>query len=128
MNSVADPNDADIDLDEYWLFIRGKKITAKWSGEYAGLKTVDLSDSEESVDDWVVKKVVDKQLETLRKYGRVREIVTDRFGVIDKILGHSKQFVRLQKAFKRASEKFNQEEYPQTPEEIKEALQIGLIE
>jgi len=180
LNNIADTDDADIDMDEYWLFITGDKITAKWSGDYAGTNTIDIKEvnakekakaevkakaaakkaKEKSeaeaiegkakvkktktkvkakktkakvkppitVDDWVVTKVVDKELDSLKKYGKVRDILTDKFGVIEKIITHEKQFERLQKAFKRAAEKFEQDSYPQTPEEIREALKIGLIE
>ncbi len=134
LNNTADTDDADIDLDDYWLFIRGDKITAKWSGDYAGIKTVDINEINDTakkpttIEEWVVKKVVDKQLEYLRRNGRVRDIVTDKFGVIEKILKNPKQFKRLQGAFQRAAQKFGQDTYPQTPDEIREALRIGLIE
>jgi len=134
MSNLADPSEADIDLNEYWIFIRGEKITSKWTGDYAGIKTVDIgglnanTKTPTSVEEWVVTKVVDKQLEHLRNTGKVREIITDKFGVIDKILTNNKQLKRLQTAFKRAAEKFGHESYPQTPEEIRKALRIGLIE
>jgi hypothetical protein len=134
LNNSADVNEADIDMNEYWIFIRGNTITTKWAGDYAGTKSFDIDELNKTkkkpttVEDWVVTKVVDKQLESLRRYGRVREILTDRFGVIDKILANKKQFSRLQKAFERAAEKHNLEEVPQAPEEIRKALRIGLIE
>jgi hypothetical protein len=58
----------------------------------------------------------------------VREIIVDKFGVIEKIIKNIKQFKRLQAAFKRAAEKFGQENYPQSAEEIRNALKMGLIE
>ncbi|MBN2157485.1 MAG: hypothetical protein JW776_15675 [Candidatus Lokiarchaeota archaeon] len=134
LTRVADIKDAIINLDEYWFFIRGNKITTKWTGDYAGIKTVDLNSinakkkTKTTVEEWIVKKVVDKQLESLRNTGRVREIVTDKYGVIDKILNNEKQFKRLLAAFQRAADKFKSEEYPQSKEEIREALRIGLIE
>jgi predicted house-cleaning noncanonical NTP pyrophosphatase (MazG superfamily) len=132
--AIADTTDADIDMNEYWLFIRGDTITAKWSGDYAGTNTVDIAELNKSaknkitVEEWVTEKVVDKQLENLRKYGNVREIIVDKFGVIEKIIKNIKQFKRLQAAFKRAAEKFGQENYPQSAEEIRNALKMGLIE
>ncbi|TFG18519.1 MAG: hypothetical protein EU530_09130 [Promethearchaeota archaeon] len=156
-NNLAEPNDADIDMNEYWLFISGDTITSKWSGEYAGTNTININeynakekaklDAKEeeriknatkktkkkeyvpvTVEDWVVQKVVDKELESLKNRGSIREILIDRFGVIEKIFENEKQVERLQKAFKRAAEKFEQESYLKTPEEIREALEIGLIE
>ncbi|MHA1454321.1 MAG: hypothetical protein ACTSRD_15805 [Promethearchaeota archaeon] len=179
LNNLAETNEADIDMNEYWLFIKGDKITAKWSGEYAGTNTVDINeynakekakfeakarerakivakkakekaeaDAKKGIvrkkttkkkqkdkeyqpltlEDWVVKKVVDKELESLKNRGEIREILIDKFGVIEKIIVNEKQFGRLQKAFERAADKFKQDDYPKTPEEIQEALEIGLIE
>ncbi len=155
--NVSNTDDADIDMDEYWLFIGDKTITAKWSGEYAGTSTVNIDElnkklkkeAEEkviekagkkgaktksvkytpiTVEEWVITKVVDKEMESLRKYGRVRDIVTDKYKVIEKIITNKKQIERLRSAFKRAAEKFGQDSYPETDEDIQEALRVGLIE
>ncbi len=106
LNNLAEPSDADIDMNEYWLFISGDTITSKWSGEYAGTNTINITeynarekaklDAKEeeriqkatrktkkkeyaplTVEDWVVQKVVDKELESLKNRGSIREILID---------------------------------------------------
>jgi len=157
MNNLASSNEADIDMNEYWLFISDDTITAKWSGEYAGTNTVNIDEYNAkekakleakekeraknatkkikkkqytpiTVEDWVMKKVVDKELDSLKNRGEIREILIDKYGVIEKIFANEKQTERLIKAFQRAAKKFNLDEYPKTPEELREALEIGLIE
>ncbi len=124
----ASPDSADIEFDEYYIFIQGNNIIMKWEGEYSGSKTVDVSEEKENtVEEWLVKKVVDMQLKSLAKYGRIRELITDKFGIIEKILNHPKQFIRLQKAFNRAETKHGKTQ-PKTKDEIENILSMGLLE
>ena len=90
-------DEADIELEEYWIFINeeSKTITLKWEGEYADTRTYNIDEVNEKESDpkkhvtleqWVVRKVADIQVKFLGKRGHIREIVIDRYGVIDKIL------------------------------------------
>ena len=124
----ASLDSADIEFDEYYIFVRESNIILKWEGEYSGSKVVDVTqEKENTVDEWLVKKIVDMELKSLAKYGRTREIISDKYGIIDKVLNHAKQFTRLQEAFERAELKHGTSQ-PKTKDEIEKELRMGIIE
>lgn len=135
----TDTKDADIELDEYWIFINDEtnKVTLRWEGDYGDTRTYNITEINANekdpkkhitLEEWVVKKVADMQVKFLGKTGLIKEIVTDKFGVVEKIISNPKQYERVKKAYERAAQKFNKESYPKTKDEIRDALQIGLID
>ncbi|HUX99314.1 MAG TPA: hypothetical protein VMV49_07135 [Candidatus Deferrimicrobium sp.] len=123
-----DEHSADIILgDDYFLSIKGNLVTMKWTGDYEGKKSVDISEEKNpiSIEEWVAKKVVEKILAPLRDHPYPREINKDTFGVVSIILQDEKLVNKLLKKFLDVNESVNAE-LPTTKEDLESFLKAKL--
>jgi hypothetical protein len=98
-------DDADIEWeDDYQIFIDGDIIITQWGGPYPGKKSINATDIDESVDDWVAKKVTDKILKPIKVTkleGYPNLPVKDNYDIIKKIMERPKLVKKILNKFKK---------------------------
>ncbi|MFX0070350.1 MAG: toll/interleukin-1 receptor domain-containing protein [Candidatus Hermodarchaeota archaeon] len=88
----------------YSIFINGDLVTLKWTGDFPGKKTIDLSEENEDADNWISDKVVDITLKPIKiktKEGEPNKIIIDSYDIITKIMDQDKLVNKILKKFSK---------------------------
>ncbi|MFX1236240.1 MAG: toll/interleukin-1 receptor domain-containing protein, partial [Promethearchaeota archaeon] len=109
----------------YQVFINGNLVSYKWTGDYAGKKTVELP--QEDLELHIAKKIVDiilKPINTKTREGTPEKIIFDSINIIEKITTNPKLVDKILKKF----EIFEDPELPKNELDLQAFLKSNLKE